>query len=741
MADVALAFLWHQHQPYYPDDVAGENPMPWVRLHGVKDYYGMALHLTEFPEMRCTINLVPSLVQQIQAYTDRGATDRFLEVSRRPADGLSEADCLFLLDHFFMANPEQMIRPYPRYAELHHRRGAGRNTAQEARRRFQERDYRDLQVWFNLTWIHPLAFERDAELRALRDKGRHFSDDEKNWLLDQHIRILREILPLHRKLADAGQIELTTTPYFHPILPLLFDKKLAREAMPDVKLPRYAGGYPEDAEVHVRRAVDMHAQVFGSRPQGMWPAEGSVCQSMLPLLAQHGIRWIATDEEILSRSTQGFISRDGRGHVNNPERMYRPYKVAEEGHELGIVFRDHALSDMIGFHYQRSAPVAAADDFLMRVRSIGQAINSSEPVLVSIILDGENCWEHYPGGGVAFLRTLYDRCTRSSGVRPVTIGTFLESCPPRDTLPHLFAGSWINHNFAIWIGHEEDNTAWDALHRTREYLKQKISDLRFEISDLNLKSEISNLKSAIQKAWDELYIAEGSDWFWWYGEDHSSAQDALFDYLFRKHLQNVYLLLGDTPPPDLSRAISRRSQRTIHTLPRSFLDVKIDGRRTFFEWLSAGRYTSQNERGTMAMATRAPIKDVYFGFNVSALLVRVDLDGKAEHVLASFEALRVRFVEPAGYELVVVPGRAGRPLEARLLRQGKAVDAAGVEAAIDLIVEASVPFAQLGVGVDQPIQFAVELVEGGQSRDRAPREGTISLTCPSPDFEQIMWDV
>src|SRR5438132_12642539 len=286
MAEVALAFLWHQHQPYYPDDVAGENPMPWVRLHGVKDYYGMALHLLEFPEMRCTINLVPSLLRQLQDYTERGATDQFLLLSQRPADGLSESDCLFLLDNFFMANPQQMIHPYRRYAELYQRRGGGRNTAQEALRRFQERDLRDLQVWFNLTWVHPLAFERDGGLRALLQKGRNFTEADKNWLLDKHLEILREVIPLHKKLAAAGQVELTTTPVFHPILPLLLDKKLAREAMPDVKLPRAAQGYPDDAEVHVRRAVAEHARLFGKAPRGMWPAEGSVCQAMLPLLAQ-----------------------------------------------------------------------------------------------------------------------------------------------------------------------------------------------------------------------------------------------------------------------------------------------------------------------------------------------------------------------------------------------------------------------------------------------------------------------
>jgi alpha-amylase/alpha-mannosidase (GH57 family) len=731
MADIALAFLWHQHQPYYPDDVAGDNPMPWVRLHGVKDYYGMALHLLEVPEMRCTINLVPSLLLQLQAYTERHATDRFLLVSRRPADGLGEDDALFLLGHFFMANPDHMIRPFARYFELYLRRSPGRNTAKEALRRFNERDLRDLQVWFNLTWVHPLAFERDEGLRALRDKGRHFTEAEKDWLLDKHLAILREVIPLHQELAARGQVELTTTPYFHPILPLLFDKKLAREALPDCKLPRYAGGYPEDAAVHVRRAVEQHAAVFGGPPRGMWPAEGSVCQSMLPLLAQHGIRWIATDEEILSASTQGFVSRDSKGHVRNPERMYQPYKVAEAGHELDIVFRDHAVSDLIGFHYQRSEAAAAAEDFLTRLRGIGQAV-AEGPALVSVILDGENCWEHYPGGGVTFLRALYQRCTTADDIRPVQIGDYLEQHPPGDTLPHLFAGSWISHNFAIWIGHEEDNTAWDALHRAREHLRARGPDV-----------ERAGAEAAqrVRRAWEEVYIAEGSDWFWWYGDEHSSAQDALFDYLFRKHLQNVYLLLGDTPPPELGRPISQRSQRATYTLPRAFLDVKVNGRRTFFEWLSAGRYSVANERaGAMSLARPGPIKEMFFGFNVSCLFVRVDFEGPARTVLADYDALRLGFAEPAGWEVrVLQPGRAGQALELR--HRDTELPAGDVAVGIDQIFELAVPFERLGVKVDQPVQFFVELLEGRQGRDRAPREGTINLLAPSADFEQIMWDV
>jgi hypothetical protein len=247
---------------------------------------------------------------------------------------------------------------------------------------------------------------------------------------------------------------------------------------------------------------------------------------------------------------------------------------------------------------------------------------------------------------------------------------------------------------------------------------------------------------ALERAWEELYIAEGSDWFWWYGDDHSSAQDALFDYLFRKHLQNVYLLLGDTPPPELARPISKRGPRVSYTPPRAFLDVKIDGRSTFFEWISAGRYTCQNERGTMAMSTQGPLTEVHFGFDLQRLLVRVDCDSPARDSLADCDVLRVGFVEPAGLEVLLrKPGRPGQVVELR--RQGEVVPvpAGELEAAVDQIAELAIPFERLGVAIEQPVAFFVEVLRGPQSVDRAPREGAITLARPTADFERIMWDV
>lgn len=729
MAKIALALMWHQHQPYYPDDVGGENPMPWVRLHGTKDYIGMAMHLDEVPEFRCTINLVPSLLVQIQAYVD-GATDKHLRVSRLPADGLDRDDALYLLDNFFMAFYDAMVRPHARYAELFQMRAPGIETAANALVRFRDRDLRDLQVWSNLAWFHPLLFETDRELAEFRAKGRRYTEDDKNWLLDRQREILARIIPLHRKLAERGQVELTTTPFYHPILPLLLDKRYAKEAMPDSPLPRHIAGYPEDADVHVRRAVESHEKHFGQKPRGMWPSEGSVCQGIIPLLARHGIEWIATDEEILGCSTHGKVGRDGRGHVRHPDLLYRPWKVVDGQDELAIVFRDHALSDQVGFHYQRSPGGIAAADFLGKVHAIGDACPHNPATIVPVILDGENCWEYFPDGGVSFLRSLYQGAVQDHRVEPTTVSEFLQRHPPTDRLNRLFAGSWISHNFAIWIGHDEDRRAWDALHEARAFLVAQVATGRHDAQTL-------------EKAWEEIYIAEGSDWFWWYGDDHSSALDSLFDHLFRKHLRNVYTLLDHEPPGQLFEPISRNGgQREMNEQPTSFLRVKVDGRYSYFEWINAARYVCGNERGTMAMVTQGPMKALWFGFSPTQLLLRVDASsGAARDGFGGATTLRIGFVDPADYEIRVNGPSLPRPVAAIHRGDDLVCNGETVEVATDKVLELAVPFDRLGLTPDDKVRFYVELLRDGTSLDRAPREGIFELLVPSPDFERLMWRV
>jgi alpha-amylase/alpha-mannosidase (GH57 family) len=729
MGTVSLALFWHQHQPYYPDDLGGENPMPWVRLHATKDYLGMALHLEEVPEFSCTINLVPSLLCQLDAYV-HGATDTHLTYSRRPVDGLTDEDACYILDNFFMAFPDSMIRPHPRYHELFLLRSSWSTTAKQALSRFRARDLRDLQVWSNLAWVHPLLFEIDPDLAEFKAKGRHYTEDEKQWFLDKQRALLARVIPLHRELAARGQIELTTTPYYHPILPLLLDKMSAREAMPDVTLPGYRGGYPEDALVHVRRAVESHVHHFGERPRGMWPSEGSVCQALVPLVAAQGIEWIATDEEILGCSTHGKISRDSRGHVRHPELLYRAWKVQEAGQELAIVFRDHSMSDQVGFHYQRSPGPVAAADFIGKLHAIGDACRQNPATLVPVILDGENCWEYYPDGGVSFIRSVYQAAVRDRRIRPVKIGEFLRKHPPADTLPKLFAGSWISHNFAIWIGHPEDNRGWDALHATRAYLVEEERTGRHN-------------SETLARAWNEIYIAEGSDWFWWYGDDHSSALDGLFDHLFRKHLRNVYALLGSEPPGFLFTPISQGAgNRLLHEQPISFSRVKVDGRATYFEWIDAAKYSCGNDRGTMTLVAKGVLQSIWFGFDAERLLVRVDTEGgPARERLAEADRLRIGFVDPADREIVVMEPSELHPVGFLNHAGHSVVNGTTIQVATDAILELAVPFTRLDLKAGDPIRFYIELQTGDSSLDRAPREGIFELMAPSPDFERIMWQV
>lgn len=728
MQPICLAFFWHQHQPYYPDDVSGETLMPWVRMHGIKDYYGMAWHIKEVPEFRCTINLVPSLVKQLLRYTHEGGSDRHLDVSRLPADSLTEGDAHYLLDQFFMANVDSMIRPFPRYFELYQMRGFGRDGADRALPRFNTKDLRDLQVWNNLTWFHPLCFEHDPELKDLRDKGRHWTESEKQAILDKQMEVLKKVIPLHRELQESGQVELTTTPFYHPILPLLWDKRSARQAMPECALPKFLEPYPADARVHVERGVAYHREHFKTSPVGMWPSEGSVSQEIIPTLAQAGIEWIATDEEILARSTNGWISRDSQGYMRHPEMLYRPWRVEEQGHSIQIIFRDHGLSDLIGFHYQRSEPHRAAHDLLGRAEAIGRAVehkNGGRPALVPIILDGENCWEYYHDGGVEFLRTLYRNCANHHYIQPVRVRDYLKDHPATDRIGRLFAGSWISHNFAIWIGHHEDNTAWDLLHHTRQFLQQE-------------QLQGTHAEPALARAWEELYIAEGSDWFWWFGDDHSSAQDDLFDQLFRKHLQNVYTCLGQLPPAALTKPVSRHQRRAVHSEPKGLLSVKVDGRRTYFEWIDAGHYVAGNERGTMTLVTEGVIRELYFGFDLERLMLRLDTASNAKDDLRGIGELRVGFLEPANVEFrITQPGQAGQRVA--MIRDNEREAAPDVQVAVDHILEMAIPFSRLEVTPDDPVQMYVEAVSDNQSLDRAPREGAFELRVPGPEYEMVMW--
>ncbi len=719
MRPVHVAFLWHHHQPYYRDLKTGDFAMPWVRLHGCKDYYGLAALAEEFPSLRMTVNLVPALLRQFDEYVSGQGEDRWLSVARRHAEDLTENDRVFLVKYFFMAHPEHLLRANARYHELWERARFGRRAPDRVQKDFSTQDVRDLQVWANLAWFHPLLVEREPLLGELRQKGRGYSEEEKESLLALQLDVLSRIVPLHKRLQDEGRLEVSTTPYYHPILPLLVSFDSARVAMPDVKLPAAQWDGSADARTHVRRAVEDYTARFGRAPRGMWPAEGSVSPGILPILAENGIRWLATDEENLEESLGQRVQRDGAKHVGNPDLLYRPYAVDS----LSIVFRDHHLSDLLGFHYQREPAERAARDFTERLLEAGRRDSGDEPSLVSVILDGENPWEHYPGNGVEFLRALFRRLTTTEGIVTVRLGDHLEAHPPRKRLARLHSGSWIHHDFAIWIGHEEDRRAWELVVQVRDRVKRAPDG------------------PGKERALESILVAEGSDWYWWFGEEHSSALDREFDALFRRHLLNACEFAGVEAPQELYKPIKRRTGGTsVYTEPVGMLRVRVDGKRSdYFEWNAAGQYSVARDRVVMEQSSHGAVTAIFFGFDAETVYFRIDVQGRARERMAPGTSLAIIFLRPRPRSVMV----QGLPVEARVEVRGEgggvAADAKAA-VAVDDIVEVSCPFATLGFAAEEPVEFFVELSREGKVVERLPLSAPLTFTVPGKQFGLENWE-
>ena len=514
MPQIHLCFLWHMHQPFYKDLVSGEYKLPWTRMHALKDYYGMVRVLEEFPKVRQTFNLVPSMMAQVAEYASGEAVDPFLQLALKPAEELNDADRAFLLRHSFYSDPQRMIYRYPRYGELFD--GWQRQKASNGRSTFGAQDFRDLQMWSQLAWFDEEFQAHDPEVREWIARGRNFTRTDQVRMGEKQREIVGQVLPIYRKLAGTGQIEISTTPYYHPILPLVCDSNIAGVSHPNVPLPpRFR--YPGDARTQLAMARDYCGTAFGTQPVGLWPSEGSVSDEVFTIAAELGFEWAATDSGVLNRTVGQSVSVDG---------LYRPYQWRQGGRNMGVLFRDHFMSDLIGFVYSKMDAVPAADDFLHRIReNCAGILGAGRDALVPIILDGENAWEYYDHNGRPFLRELYRRISEDPGMNAITVSEALRLMAPQP-LDHIFPGSWIGANFDVWIGAEEDNQAWSQLLRARQ----------------TYDAATGVPEERRRMAMEELLIAEGSDWCWWYGPEHDSANRPEFDQLYRSHLANVYRL-------------------------------------------------------------------------------------------------------------------------------------------------------------------------------------------------------
>jgi len=581
MARIKLCFVWHMHQPFYRDLVGGEYRLPWARMHGLKDYYGMVKILDEFPQVRQTFNLVPSLLLQLEEYAAGKAKDRFLELALKETEALSREEKEFLLGFCFQANEERVINRYPRYAELLAVARQNEQIPGQKVNAFSTPMMRDLQVLSQLAWFDEEYLAKDSEIRALKDEGRDFTRADQQLIGRKEKEILGKVLRSYRDAAVRGQIEVSTSPFYHPILPLLCDSNVADVAHPYVALPeRFA--YPADATTQLADAKGYLEGVLDVDVNGLWPPEGAVSDEVLARAIGTGFAWTATDEGVLARTL---------GRELTAKDKYQPYVFAGNERSIQVLFRDRRLCDLIGVVYARMEAEAAADHFIAELHKASEG----REAIIPIVLDGENSWEHYVENGRPFLRALYQRISEDKEIAAVTVTEALRDATP-ERLERIFPASWIDGNFDIWIGSEEDNLAWEMLLEARRTFDQ--------VTDATVRNRLL--------AWEELLIAEGSDWYWWYGPEHFAQSRGEFDRLFREHLAGVYRLLGERVPPELGYSLLK-PQPPAHRAPGGMIQPVIDGKQSSrTEWANAGRYKAAHTSGPMH-SQRVPIQELQYG--------------------------------------------------------------------------------------------------------------------------------
>lgn len=710
-----VQFLWHFHQPYYSVPNQTSNKLPWVRLHSIKSYYDMGRMLERFPEVRCVVNFSGCLLQQLREYIEEGKRDTWWDLTEKPARELDEAEKYHLLRNFFSIDWDTCVERFPRYKELLVKRGEDDDAIDPGD--FSVQELRDLQVLFNLAWFGFSAREERVVVQALIDKGRGFTESEKHAVLEQQIEVMQLVGPLYSKLHHRGQIELSITPMYHPILPLIIDSDVAQVATPNRPRPKRFQAR-EDADYHVAEARSIARDFLGVDANGMWPAEGSISPEVVATFAEHDIAWIASDEEVLQKSIGDRWSRNWD--------LYHPWHL-EGMPDTQIFFRDRGLSDLIGFVYAKNDAHEAVADFVERVRHIGQERREDlSPPVISVILDGENPWEHYPEDGEAFLSELYRALTEADDIETVTPTQYLEEVGSGPALAHLHSGSWIEANYRIWIGEDQTNRAWNLLGRTRDHLVERTDD--------------ENLSEGrLHQAWEAMYIAEGSDWFWWYGDDFTSRNDADFDRLFRDQLRHVYAALRDEAPSDLDVPIVGENAIQVEFKPpQSLIQPTIDGNNDFFyEWSGAGVYFNTGGRGSMFENTRF-IEELRVGFDLGFLYVMAK-PGADFHQHRKELTLRLKIAGSDGAVRSITIG-FGRGVEAIVEAPGRETRPVERAAYVDCL-ELAAPFAHLDLHTGDEFSIHLSVTEQSMEVERHPFERSIALQVPDETFELRNWIV
>ncbi len=576
-----LNTIWHMHQPDYRDS-SGMMQMPWVFLHCIKDYYDMPWMLSRHQNIKATFNITPPLIEQIKLYYDEPQKqDYFLSLWLKNPRNLEKTEREWMVKICKSTQFETMVKPFSEYQILY------------KKEYLSDRELVDIQLLFMLSWCGVYLRENSQTVSKLISKGKNYDEFDKIELLKELGNFIKTIFGFYKNLKNSGKISISTTPFNHPILPLLADMENAKKANPSTNIPNNHKPLIDDAKLQISRAITLFKETFDFTPQGFWPAEGAVDEKSIKLLEDFKIKWIATDEAILFKSLQN----------SNKENLYYPYKYKD----MIIAFRDHGLSDKIGFTYRFWEESKASDDFINSLYEINQ---QNQNALVSVILDGENAWEFYKNNGFDFFNSLYEKLDSLSWCRCVTMDEVSRLKPKN--LTTLAPGSWINGEFNTWVGDSEKTKAWEFIFKCKdEFEKQK-----------------NNLKTSIKEQITKHFLAaECSDWFWWYGDDHQTSFAEEFDKLFRKQLIEIYDLMQIAPPGELFLPICKtKNPISYHTTPTTQMSPMIDGKRyLFFKWLGSGVIDETKSNGAMDREVGL-IKKIYYGLDEQSIYFAFETD-------------------------------------------------------------------------------------------------------------------
>lgn len=726
------------HQPVY--EIEGTYLMPWARLHAVKDYLDMILVLEKFPNLKLNFDVVPALMDTIVNYIN-GYHDIHSELTVSDTEKLSDEEKSFILNNFFSPKFETMLYKSENYKALYQKRFSKDVCDIND---FSAQELSDLMALFNLVWIDPVHDDRYPRIKELWKKQYNYTLEDRIEIINIHRQIIKEIIPTYKKYIDEGRIELTTSAYYHSILPILIDLKAStKNTFTTEGLPPTLGML-DDARKQIRMALDKVEEIMGVRPKGFWPPELCLGPKTLNLLAKEGIEWTISDEGILSDSINFDFIRDFKGNLNDPYHLTKVYEYQTKTKPINVIFRDRSIPNLINFEYAGIDSKMAANDLFDKIKVIQNKllVSPDQTHLLTIALDGENCWENYQNDGNDFLSNIYSLIESDEALETVLISDYIQKDKHKKTLNKIYSGSWIDKTFQYWIGEPTKNKAWSYLKHTKDVYEA------FAKQNKNYPH--------LDAAYRELMIAQGSDWFWWYGEPNNSGQDFVFDYMFRERLKNVYLILGIEPPEYLNTSLITKVEMPLKHPVRS-ISPRMDGlAESMDDWYYSGNISLldgpvfRESKNVDKILFGCDSDNIYFRLNVNkggsetAIISKIsqfyiylrnasDVKNRAFIRLISktdnpYPILQEKFEHEIALTLIkdtLYPPRLATCLHPNIWTLANHEE---VNIVYKDVIDLTIPFNMLGIKKGETVEFFLANTDSGVKNTYIPQEILLSLT-------------